>query len=58
MNLFAITTAAHPAMIDPAGAEQISVPYILLASGEDSANTIKDFERKKKMPHPVETFSD
>ena len=58
MNLFAITTVAHPAMINPAGVEQISVPYILRALGEASTNTTKEFDRKKKVPHYVETFSD
>ena len=45
-------------MIDPTGAEKISVPYILLASGEEPAETVKDFERKLKVPHHVETFGD
>lgn len=45
-------------MIDPAGAEKILVPYILLASGEDPADTVKEFESKLKVPHHVETFAD
>ena len=57
-NPFSVAAAAHPAMIDPAGAEKISVPYILLASGEDPADTVKEFESNLKVPHHVETFAD
>lgn len=45
-------------MIDPQGAEKISVPYALLASGEDPADVVTEFEKKLKLPHHVETFSD
>ena len=45
-------------MIDPAGAEGISVPYALIASGEDPAKDVKAFEDKLKVPHVVETFGD
>ena len=58
LNPFAVAAAAHPALIDPAGAEKISVPYILLASGEDPADTVKEFESMLKVPHYVETFAD
>ena len=57
-NPFSVAAAAHPAMIDPAGADKISVPYVLLASGEDPADTVKEFESKLKVPHHVETFAD
>ena len=57
-NPFTVAAAAHPALIDPTGAEKISVPYILLASGEDPADTVKEFESRLKVPHHVETFAD
>jgi len=57
-NPFTVAAAAHPALIDPTGAETISVPYILLASGEDPADTVKEFENKLKVPRHVETFVD
>jgi dienelactone hydrolase len=57
-NPFKIAAAPHPAMIDPSDAEKIPVPYILLASGEEPADTVKEFERKLKVPHHVETFAD
>jgi len=57
-NPFKIAAAPHPAMIDAADAEKIPVPYILLASGEEDAKTVKEFESKLKVPHHVETFGD
>lgn len=45
-------------MIDPSDAEKIPVPYILLASGEEPADVVKEFESKLKVPHHVETFAD
>ncbi|KAL8790928.1 MAG: hypothetical protein Q9213_000353 [Squamulea squamosa] len=57
-NPFTVAAAAHPAMIDPAAAEKISVPFALLASGDEPADAVKEFESKLKVPHHVETFSD
>lgn len=45
-------------MIDPKGAENISVPYIMLASGEDPADAISQFKGNLKVAHYVETFGD
>lgn len=45
-------------MVDPSDAEGITVPYVLLASGEEPAETVKEFESKLKVPHHVETFAD
>lgn len=57
-NPFSIAAACHPAMVDPAGAGEILVPYALLASREEPAETIKEFDSRLKVPHHVETFSD
>lgn len=57
-KLFDIAAVAHPAMVDPTEADGISVPYLLLASGEEEPSTIKDFEARLKVPHLVETFAD
>lgn len=57
-KLFDIAAVAHPAMVDPAEADGISVPYLLLASGEEDAKTIGAFEGRLKVPHRVETFAD
>ncbi|KAK4232440.1 dienelactone hydrolase protein [Podospora fimiseda] len=45
-------------MVDPADAEGISVPFILLASEEEAADTVKAFESNLKVQHHVETFGD
>lgn len=45
-------------MVEPSEAENISVPFILLASEEEPVDTIKEFESKLKVPNHVETFGD
>ncbi|KAI1117988.1 alpha/beta-hydrolase [Nemania sp. NC0429] len=57
-NPFSISAACHPAMVDPAGASKILVPYALLASMEEPAEAVKEFESGLKVPHYVETFGD
>ena len=57
-NPFSVAAAAHPAMIDPQGADKIAVPFALLASGEDPADDVKAFESRLKVANHVETFKD
>ncbi|KAF9892667.1 hypothetical protein FE257_001069 [Aspergillus nanangensis] len=57
-NPFKIAAALHPAMVDPSGAESISVPYIMLAAGEDPKEAVQDFESNLTVPHHVEIFED
>ncbi|KXG49493.1 Dienelactone hydrolase [Penicillium griseofulvum] len=57
-NPFKIAAACHPAMVDPSAAEKIPVPYILLSSGEESAEDVKKFETNLKVPSHVEIFGD
>ncbi|KAJ2967648.1 hypothetical protein NQ176_g9558 [Zarea fungicola] len=57
-NPFAVAVGLHPAMINPEGAKSISVPYLLLASGEDPASDVAAFKEGLSVPHHVETFSD
>ncbi len=45
-------------MVDPSGAERISVPYIMLAAGEDPKEAVQVFESKLTVPHHVEIFDD
>lgn len=49
---------AHPAMVDPAEADSISVPHLLLASGEEDAEAVGEFGARLKVPHRIETFAD
>ncbi|KAI1286593.1 Alpha/Beta hydrolase protein [Xylaria venustula] len=57
-NPFSIAVACHPAMVNPSGADNIGVPYGLIASMEEPVETIKDFESRLKVPHRVEIFGD
>ncbi|EHK47408.1 hypothetical protein TRIATDRAFT_298552 [Trichoderma atroviride IMI 206040] len=57
-NPFSAGAAAHPAMVDPADAEGLTVPFALLASKEEDAADVKKFEEALKVPHHVETFPD
>lgn len=57
-NPFAIAAVAHPAMIEPSGAEKITVPYLMLASGDDPEETVQEFKSRLKVPHHVEVFAD
>ncbi|OIW31332.1 alpha/beta-hydrolase [Coniochaeta ligniaria NRRL 30616] len=57
-NPFSIAAEVHPAMVDPSEAEGIKVPLILLASKEEPADKVKEFEDKLKVAKHVETFGD
>jgi dienelactone hydrolase len=57
-NPFSIAAVAHPAMVDPAEAEGIQVPFILLASEEEPVDKVKEFENKLKHAKHVEIFGD
>jgi len=57
-NPFVIAAEAHPAMVDPKEAENIKVPLIMLASGEEPEDTVKQFEDQLKVVKHVEIFKD
>ncbi|KAF4124772.1 Dienelactone hydrolase [Geosmithia morbida] len=57
-NPFSIAAAAHPAMVDPADAEGIKVPFALLASKDEPIEDVDKFEAALKVPKHVETFPD
>jgi hypothetical protein len=57
-NPFSAGAAAHPAMVDPADAEGLTVPFALLASQDENQEDVKKFEAALKVPHHVETFAD
>ncbi|KAK3299636.1 Alpha/Beta hydrolase protein [Chaetomium fimeti] len=57
-NPFKIAASPHPAMVDPADAKGITVPFALLASAEEPVETVKEFEGNLAVPHHVETFGD
>ncbi|KAL6694778.1 Alpha/Beta hydrolase protein [Trichoderma pleuroticola] len=57
-NPFVAAASAHPAMVDPADAEGLTIPFALLASGDEPPEDVKKFEENLKVPHHVETFAD
>ncbi|PFH59395.1 hypothetical protein XA68_12425 [Ophiocordyceps unilateralis] len=57
-NPFSVAASLHPAMVDPADAEGISIPMMLLASKDEQPEAVQKFEGALKGPKLVETFSD
>lgn len=57
-NPFSVAASAHPAMVDPADAEGIKIPFALLASKEEPDEAVKKFENALQVPKHVETFKD
>lgn len=57
-NPFSIAAECHPAMVDPSDAEGVKVPLIMLASKEEDADKVKQFESKLKQAKHVEIFGD
>ncbi|OTB01639.1 hypothetical protein M426DRAFT_265743 [Hypoxylon sp. CI-4A] len=57
-NPFKIAATCHPSMVDPTEADGIKVPFVLVASNEEPAGKIKEFESKLNVPHHVELFED
>ncbi|KFH46996.1 putative AIM2 family protein-like protein [Hapsidospora chrysogenum ATCC 11550] len=57
-NPFSIAASIHPAMVDPADAKDVKVPFIMLASGDEPPEDVKKFEDTLAVPKHVETFDD
>lgn len=55
---FSAAAEVHPAMVDPKDAEGITVPFCMLASGDEDAETVKKFGEALKVSNHIETFSD
>ncbi|TVY12674.1 putative AIM2 family protein [Lachnellula arida] len=55
---FKAAVEVHPAMVDPADAEGITIPLALLASKDEPAGDVKAFEARLKVEKHVETFGD
>lgn len=55
---FKAAAQAHPAMIDPEDAKNITVPTLLLASKDENPSDVKAFVSNLKVTHQVETFGD
>ncbi|KAI1109431.1 alpha/beta-hydrolase [Nemania sp. NC0429] len=57
-NPFKAGVSIHPAMVDPKDAEGIKIPFALLASKNEDAESVKKFGDGLKVPKHIETFSD
>jgi dienelactone hydrolase len=45
-------------MVEPEDATKIKIPFIMLASGDEPADKVKEFQKNLTAPHHVETFGD
>lgn len=50
--------STSPAMVDPADAEKIKVPIMMLASQDEPADAVKQFGDALKVTKQIETFGD
>ncbi|KAH9895372.1 alpha/beta-hydrolase [Xylariomycetidae sp. FL2044] len=58
-NIFKAGVECHPAMVDPAEADKIKVPLLMLASKDEPPEDVKKFEQGlKHAPKRVEIFGD
>lgn len=57
-NPFSVAATAHPAMVDPADAEGVTVPFVLLASKEEPGDAVQKFGDALQGPKHVESFKD
>jgi dienelactone hydrolase len=48
----------HPAMVDPSEAPEITIPFCVLASKDESPEDIKKFDASLSVPKLVETYAD
>ena len=55
---FSAAAEVHPEMVDPKDAEGITVPVCMLASKDEDAEAVKNFEKNLKVASHVETFGD
>ncbi|KAI9851029.1 MAG: hypothetical protein M1838_004640 [Thelocarpon superellum] len=55
---FDAAAMAHPAFVNAADAAKITIPFAVLASKDESAEAVAEFEKALKTPKHVETYSD
>lgn len=53
---FKVAAQCHPSLFDPADAEVVTVPMIVLPSGDEDVETTREYERRLKTEKYVETF--
>ncbi|GME49929.1 Dienelactone hydrolase [Neofusicoccum parvum] len=55
---FKAAVSAHPAMVDPADAEKVSVPYLLIYSKDEDEEAVKNWQKNLKVKGHIEPFKD
>ncbi|KAI5310772.1 hypothetical protein KEM55_002381, partial [Ascosphaera atra] len=55
-NLFKVGVQCHPAMVDPADAEKITIPFATLASKDEDPATIQKFDANLKNEKFTDTY--
>lgn len=53
---FKVAAACHPAMVDAADAENVTIPYAMLPSKDESKEDVEKWEKGIKTEHIVEWF--
>jgi len=55
---FKAAAACHPAMIAAEDAPGVTIPYLMLPSGDEPKDDVEKWEKGLKVPHKVEWFHD
>jgi len=53
---FKVAASCHPAMVDPADAENVTIPFAMLPSKDENKEDVEKWEKNIKTPHIVEWF--
>lgn len=57
-SAFKAAAAAHPAMVDPNDAKNVSIPFCLLPSKDEDKEAVEGFEKNLTVPHHLQWFDD
>jgi hypothetical protein len=55
-SVFTVAGEVHPSAMESIDAEAITIPIIVLASGEEDADVIKQFSEKLKVPKFIDFY--
>ena len=55
---FTAAAEVHPAMVDPNDAKEVTIPFCVLASGDEDKEAVKGFGENLTTKKHVETFGD
>lgn len=57
-TIFKAAAQCHPSLLDPADADNVSVPMMVLPSGDEHVPTVLEFGTRLQAGSYVETFED